>query len=169
MTDYSSGFQRWWTTYPPHRRREKPKCFEVWKKHKLEDRASEVIAKLEADVSFDPAWQRTNPKGQFIPLSKTYLNGGRYDDDKPKPPRTVPVIQEPERPGETDPYIASVKRVAVNWMIRRMRPLSKAKVEKSLQLIHTLAQDARELHKRGELTDGYAQVIRDELDALAAR
>ena len=170
MTDYSAGFQRWWATYPAHRRREKPKCFEVWQKCKLEDRAAEVIEKLQADVSFDPSWQRDDKGKQFIPLSKTYLNGGRYDDDKPRPPRAVaPVHQDlPNQKLETDAYVRSVKKVALPWLMRS-GGLPEERMSKFVELIHSLADEARELHGQDKLTDTYAQVIRQELNDFKAR
>lgn len=93
--EYTRGFERWWKTYPAHRRREKVKCFEVWRSRKLEARADEVVSKLEADISFDPSWQPDHRGKQFIPLARTYLNGGRYDDDQPKPSRSaMPAAQD---------------------------------------------------------------------------
>lgn len=189
LTDYAAGFERWWSLYPRHRRKDKVKCFKKWKERNLESRASEVIAKLQADIDFDPQWNPVDGK-PFIPLTHTYLNGGRYDDDAPKPrrsgarPGSDDVLiydhdtqtyfwgKESDRPVEKDPYVASVKRVAVNWLIRgglKGRAFTEEKAQKALDLIHSLAVDAKELHEAGELTDGYAQTIRDELDALMAR
>ncbi len=101
MTEYTSGFERWWKLYPSHRRRDKLKCFLLWQKRHLEQRTSELCEKLQADVANDPAWQPDYKGKQFIPLTHTYLNGGRYDDDAPKPrrmsARAIPEANEPER------------------------------------------------------------------------
>lgn len=101
MTDYTSGFEKWWKLYPAHRRRDKLKCFLLWQKRHLEERTTELVDKLQADVAHDPAWQPDYKGKQFIPLTHTYLNGGRYDDDPPKPRRAmahaIPEAKEPER------------------------------------------------------------------------
>jgi len=91
--NYTLGFERWWKTYPPPRRKDKVKCFAKWKLHRLEDRTDEVVSKLEADVEYD--WRGKDLK--FVPLSYTYLNGGRFDDDKPKPPKvSAPRVRTPQ-------------------------------------------------------------------------
>lgn len=174
---YPPGFERWWDTYPKHRRREKPKCLEIWLKRGLEARASEAIKKLEADVSFDPAWQPDGKGKQFIPLSKTYLNGGRYDDDMPRPARArAPVHEEPGRQPETDRYVIAVNKHALRWLFNRggipcadpEHPTEeeRQKIRRFSDKVKALAEDARELHERGELTDAYAQTIRAELRAV---
>lgn len=164
MSDYTPGFERWWAAFPPMRRKGKGAAFKAWQRDKCEAKASDLLEVLQRQIDNDEQFRK------YTPMPATYLNQRRYDDFIPAPQRaTAPGRVDPERPHEQDPYVASVKRVAANWLMRRRQALPEHKVDKALQLIHTLAGDARELHQRGELTDRYAQTIRDELDAMAAR
>lgn len=166
MSDYSAGFERFWASYPKYKRKGKGAAFKVWQRDHLEDKAADIVDVVQRQSDFDDHFQK------YTPLPTTYLNQRRYDDDVPKPKAAMPSAPEPERPQEQDPYVRSVKKVAAGWLIRRGlrgRALSEERCEKALQLIHSLAADARQLHERGELTHEFAQTIRDDLDELAAR
>ena len=117
MSDYTPGFEKWWKTYPSWRRKDKIKCFLLWQKRHLEERHADLVEKLEADVAWDPAWQKDGKGKQYIPLSHTYLNGGRYDDDKPKPPRHIAAALEPDEPTvELSWQERMLNRLGLNYM-----------------------------------------------------
>ena len=71
---YSQGFLQFWETYPHHRRQAKPKCFILWKRHRLESKTSGILAQL-ASLKRTDQWQRG-----IIPSSLTWLNQGRFED-----------------------------------------------------------------------------------------
>ena len=122
MTDYTEGFERWWKTYPGHKRKDKVKCFEKWKRFNLEPRASEVIRKLEADRQWDEHWQ----KG-YVPLAHTYLNGGRFDDDIPKPPKAdIPQVRQ----DAVEKHVSPIERVFSKVFLAyvRDRPMTQEQV-----------------------------------------
>ena len=85
---YSAEFESFWLCYP--KRIGKGKAFESWKK--LKPPLQTCIEQIEAMKKCED-W--TKEGGKFIPLPTTWLNGRRWDDDKPKKtvhgqdPRTV--------------------------------------------------------------------------------
>lgn len=79
---YPPGFLQFWDGYPPARRASKPTCLKVWHKAHLEDRTTEVCAKVEGLKH--TVWQGKEP--HFIPMTLTWLSQGRYDDDPMTPP-----------------------------------------------------------------------------------
>ena len=163
MSDYTAEFERWWSNYPNRRKRGKGDAFKSFQRDKLGQKVNELIAVLQNQIENDEHFK------QYTPMPATYLNQKRYDDHVPKPKRYMPTPKEEEIPGETDPYVKSVKRVAVNWLMRRRGAIPDHKVQKTLELIHSLAQDARELHERGELTDAFAKTIREDLEEMVRR
>ncbi len=162
MTDYTAGFERFWQAYPKYKRKGKGAAFKSWQKHNLEDKAADIVHALEAQCQHDDHFKK------YTPLPTTYLNQGRYDDDIPQPARAYAPDPEPDRPFEQDKYVASVKRVAVPWLWRR-GGIPEDKVGGFAKLVRSLAEDAKELHERGELTDRYAKVIRRELNDYMER
>ena len=162
MSEYSVAFNQWWNHYPAYKRKGKGAAWKVWERDKLDGKVGELIENIDSQVENDEHFQK------YTPLPATYLNQRRYDDYVPKPKPVVPTRQYVEDEGETDPYVKAVKRVAMNWLWRR-RGIPEDRVEVLRGLIHTLADDARELHGQDRLTDAYAQTIRDELDAMVKR
>lgn len=72
-------FASWWSAYPAHRRSAKKQCLAIWQRKKIpKSQLEAVLAKLEEQKA-SRAWRKEG--GQFIPLSKTYLNGERWDDE----------------------------------------------------------------------------------------
>ncbi len=163
VSGYTAGFERFWTNYPKYKRKGKGAAFKSWVKHNLEDKAGAIVEVLQAQVEHDEHF------GKFTPLPTTYLNQGRYDDDVPKPKRVMPQANMPvEGPREECKFVASIKRVAFVWLFRR-RGLPDDQMEKFTQMVRALADDARELYDRGELTDAYAKHVRAELSAMFPR
>ena len=71
-------FESFWKSWPSHPRKvDKAKCAKHWKAHKLDSKADEIMAGLEAWKHSD-AW--TKDGGQFIPLPATWLNNERWND-----------------------------------------------------------------------------------------
>jgi len=76
------GFEEFWQAYP--NKTGKANAIKVWNRDK-----PNLKTVLDALV-----WQKkqeswTKDGGQFIPHASTYLNGRRYEDEKPKPPAHV--------------------------------------------------------------------------------
>lgn len=153
MSEYTPGFERWWKNYPSWRRKDKIKCFLLWQKRHLEERADALVEKLKADVSYDPAWQKDGQGKQFIPLSHTYLNGGRYDDDPPKPARAMP----PGAEQVDDPRYAGL---SLSWSERMMNRLgiSYMRRAKSLPEVDTALRIKRDILKNE------APVLQEDID-----
>ena len=72
----SDGFKKFWESYPHSRRQAKQKCFLRWKQDGLEERAEEIVAKVEA---FKQTMQWQDEK--YVPLVTTWLNQKRWDTD----------------------------------------------------------------------------------------
>jgi hypothetical protein len=163
MSNYTPGFEKWWTHYPKYKRKGKGAAFKSWQKHNLEDKAPDLIEVLDAQHAHDDHFKK------YTPMPATYLNQARYDDDVPRPRRaSAPMHNEPEVETEKDGYVRSVNRVAIPWLMRR-GGIPPERVDAFRGLIRSLAADARDLHERGELTDEYAKTIREELDDFANR
>lgn len=170
MTDYTQKFLTWWGTYPRDRRKAKPKCFEVWKNRNLEARADEVVAKLEADVSWDPQWQPGAER--FIPLSQTYLNQGRYDDDPPRPPKAYAPVKQNE---DGSPRVSEWWKVVANfnmltyWFahgsmpVEQLRECMRARNRLGKEAAPTLAQD--ESTMRAE----FGQIFKAEIERITGK
>ena len=75
--DYSEEFELFWKVYP--KKIGKRKAEEAWKK--LKPPLQICIQQLEA-MKKSEDWLKDS--GQFIPHPTTWLNGGRWDDEKPK-------------------------------------------------------------------------------------
>lgn len=79
-----AAFVAFWKAYPGPRRKGAPKCFTLWKKHKLGTaRLPDVIDKLNEDKA-SPEWVKDG--GRFIPMPSTWLNQQRWLDDPVPPP-----------------------------------------------------------------------------------
>ncbi len=75
----AEGFEEFWQAYP--NKAGKANALKVWNRDK--PNLQTVLDAL--------AWQKraeawTKDGGQFIPHASTYLNGRRYEDERPKPP-----------------------------------------------------------------------------------
>jgi len=69
---YSEGFKKWWAAYPKgQRKRGKPKCWKKWQREKLEARADDILACLEA-AKKSRDWKKD--RGQYIPGPHPWLN-----------------------------------------------------------------------------------------------
>lgn len=164
MSGYSAAFNNWWSHYPAYKRKGKGAAFKSWQKHNCETQSDRLIEVLQAQVERDEHFQN------YTPLPTTYLNQGRFDDYVPKPKRAPGATRvQVEQRTESDPYMVSVNRVAVVWLMRRLKPIPKERLDGFVRLLRSLADDARELHAKGELKDSYAQTIRDELSDYMAR
>lgn len=77
---YSKSFNRFWTAYPNTSRRvAKSKCFDVWKRKKLELIADDVVGHVEA-MAKTKQWM-----DGYEPAPLTYLNQDRWEDGLPTP------------------------------------------------------------------------------------
>lgn len=74
--DYSAAFERFWKAYP-NAKGKKP-AFNSWKRKKLDARADELIADVEARLSRDRKWREDG--GRFIPHGSTYVSEERWED-----------------------------------------------------------------------------------------
>lgn len=137
MAEYSSGFQRWWECYPPHKKKGKGAAFASWKKHNCEPKAEELIRALQQQVDFDDHFKK------YTPLPTTYINQGRYDDDIPKPKRAqAPSQKEDDGPRESCPVQARVNALALNWLWRR-GGIPDGLIDEFRQLVRVLGSDVR--------------------------
>lgn len=167
MTEYTDNFERFWQAYPKRNGRKvgKRPANNQWIKLTADERRAAF-----ADVE---KRNRQQGWGKYIRDAQRYLRDHGWEDEwSPPQQELLARPPEPELPRETDPYVASVKRIAARWLIRRGlrgRSLPDERVPVLCNLVRSLADDARAMHQRGELTDAYAQTIRDELDEFAAR
>lgn len=70
----SGEFERFWAAWPKSDRKQgKGKCYEVWKKKKLDSLAEQIITHVEA-MKGSEGW-----RGGYDPAPMTYLNQGRWD------------------------------------------------------------------------------------------
>lgn len=77
---YSKSFNRFWTAYPNTSRRvAKSKCFDVWKRKKLDAIAGEVVDHVKA-MAKTKQWREG-----YEPAPLTYLNQDRWEDGLPTP------------------------------------------------------------------------------------
>ena len=71
------GFSEFWAAWPASTRKEsKGKCLELWKKHRFEYVAAEVIRHLNI-LKASQAWTKSG--GEFIPAPLVYLNNRRWE------------------------------------------------------------------------------------------
>ena len=85
---YSEEFESFWRCYP--KKIGKGKAFEAWKK--LKPPLQTCIEQIEA-MRISDDWLKE--VGQFIPHPTTWLNGRRWDDEKPKPRKRLVTGQDP--------------------------------------------------------------------------
>lgn len=72
---YSPKFDQWWNLYL--KKTGKGAAWKAWKRDKLDERADELIEKLEMINGMDYGFRQR----EYIPLPATYLNESRYDDE----------------------------------------------------------------------------------------
>lgn len=73
-----ADFERFWQAYPRSRRQAKKAALKAWNREK-----PDINAVLEA-----LSWQTKSPDwikdgGQYVPMASTYVNGRRWEDEKP--------------------------------------------------------------------------------------
>ena len=74
---YSIEFGLFWDTYPSHRRGNKKKAFEHWKKIP-DDLYDEITNHVAARKSQDAKWLESN--GKYIPHAERFLSGERWEE-----------------------------------------------------------------------------------------
>jgi len=84
---YTDDFLQFWEAYP--KAVSKKKSFEAWQKAEDKPPIDEILAKIELQKKTDQ-WQKE--KGQFIPMSTTYINQARWDDKMEAKRRPVVVL-----------------------------------------------------------------------------
>jgi hypothetical protein len=72
---YTDDFLKFWEAYP--KAVSKKKSFEAWQKAEDKPPIEDILAKIELQKKTEQ-WQKE--KGQFIPMSTTYINQARWDD-----------------------------------------------------------------------------------------
>lgn len=73
-TPCSGEFERFWSAWPKSERKQgKSKCYEVWKKKKLDSIAEQILSHVEA-MKGSEGW-----RGGYDPMPLTYLNRGAWD------------------------------------------------------------------------------------------
>ena len=77
---YPPGFTSFWATYPKQKRVGKAKCFRLWNKQKLEQKAGVVVAGLKRNLGYI-----LRENGKYIPNPETFLNQERWDDEVEAP------------------------------------------------------------------------------------
>lgn len=95
---YTTGFLRLREVYPSGRLEGEHEAFQTWQARDLEPRTAEIVDKV---VRLTQTLWLTRER-RYIPLLKTWLDKGRYDDP------LVPLEVAPE-PGQTQDYHASRK------------------------------------------------------------
>lgn len=75
---YSVGFLTFWEKYP--RRIGKGRAWRAWKTHVRAEDITEILAALGWQTESDD-WTREG--GRFIPHPATYINGRRWEDERP--------------------------------------------------------------------------------------
>lgn len=97
----SSRFLAFWSLYP--RKQGKQDALRIYRKLQVDAVLQERILKAVLEQKASEQWTREN--GRFIPLPKTWLNRGSWDDE---PPVHRPQIGRTE-PGAIDRFIAAGK------------------------------------------------------------
>lgn len=78
------NFLLWWSEYP--RKEGKSQAFLAWEKaYKIRPKINEMLSTLEWQKK-SHAW--TKDGGQFIPMPATYINQGRWADERPPAAKT---------------------------------------------------------------------------------
>lgn len=92
-------FDEFWKLYPRHRNKKKAR--EIWMRKHLDDKADTILADLRTRPYQDRQW-----RDGFIPLSTTYLNGERWEDEMEpmtgKPNGTGARPPDPDNPMRPD-------------------------------------------------------------------
>lgn len=76
--NYSIGFMEFWNYYP--RKVGKLEAWKAWKKHNGSLPEIGILKKVIDTQKNSPEWMRDN--GQYIPHPTTWLNQGRWEDEK---------------------------------------------------------------------------------------
>jgi hypothetical protein len=74
---YSDEFTEFWKVYPGHRRGDKAKAYEEWKKIDS-DLYPQIISHVESRINSDPQWIKD--QGKFIVHACRFLSGCRWED-----------------------------------------------------------------------------------------
>lgn len=83
-------FPDFWKAYPT--KRNKKKARDAWKRKRLDAKADEIIADVEARIKKDGQWLEG-----YVPHPTTYINGERWEDEI-EPPRDGNGPSEPNPP-----------------------------------------------------------------------
>jgi hypothetical protein len=99
---HDHAFHRFWQVYP--KKVNKSRALKAWTKLKPSDTMVEAMLMALAWQRDQPQW--TKDEGTFVPHASTWLNGRRWEDERPaQAPATedddVPVWQPPRRAGVT--------------------------------------------------------------------
>jgi hypothetical protein len=84
--DISEAFSKFWAAYP--KRKAKSAAIKAWAKASKEIGEADLLRRcLDALAwqTISPEWRKES--GAFIPHPATWINSGRYDDERPAPPR----------------------------------------------------------------------------------
>lgn len=95
------AFDCFWKAWPSSPRKgSKPKCLEVWKRHKFDSCAAQIMTHLDA-MKKSPDWCKEG--GRFVPAPLTYLNQRRWDGAGLSP-GSANVTQFRQRAGQWERY-----------------------------------------------------------------
>lgn len=105
LAEYSAEFVSFWSAYP--RKEKKDAAYRAWKKIKAPAATLDLILLALSWQAISDKWTKDN--GQYIPHAATYLNGGCWKDEPPKPAEP-----EPDTPTAEDAELAAkrLKRLA---------------------------------------------------------
>lgn len=124
-------FEEFWEAWPANgskgfedytRRKDRRKCEEIWEKHKLDERAAEIIHDVEQRKKFDKGWRGNN--GAFLSAPLVYLRNERWADggfadvrDEWKRKREKG-SSEPRKPEDDGPDLSRWGRAANKILMR---------------------------------------------------
>src|SRR6056297_396131 len=108
---YTPGFEACWEAFPAGRKKEKKACFKIWQEKRLERLWEDIRDDIRWRSEFDKDWTRG-----YVPLTKTYFNGDRWEDGraKVKPKRYMPKRpEEPEGPTQECRFRRKLNQIAL--------------------------------------------------------
>lgn len=98
----SGVFDLFWKSWPSNSRKGgKSKCMEVWRRHKFDSCAAQIMAHLDA-MKKSPDWRKDD--GRFVPAPLTYLNQRRWDGAGLSAASAEPSAQFRQRAGQWERY-----------------------------------------------------------------
>lgn len=83
----ATRFEDFWEKWPGNgskgfeeytRKKDRRKCEELWQKHRLDEKAAEIIHDVEQRAKFDKGWKSNN--GAFLSAPLVYLRNERWAD-----------------------------------------------------------------------------------------